>query len=95
MYNLNVQKRSVALEEERVGAVGEELAAKAARLDTRESELREANLDIQKKLHDAGEYNVGKYSFTPQHDYVMYMCIKLSVSTKCRLQTADYIQNPD
>ncbi|KAK2570162.1 hypothetical protein P5673_004924 [Acropora cervicornis] len=28
------------------------LAAKAARLDTRESELREANLDIQKKLDD-------------------------------------------
>lgn len=41
MYNLNVRKRSLALEEERVGAVGEELAAKAARLDTHESELRE------------------------------------------------------
>ena len=40
MYNLNVQKRSLALEEERVGAVGEELAAKAAHLDTRKSELR-------------------------------------------------------
>ena len=52
VYNLNVRKRSLALEEERVGAVGEELAAKAARLDTRESELREANLDIQKKLDD-------------------------------------------
>ena len=77
MYNLNVRKRSLALEEERVGAVGEELAAKAARLDTRESEFREANLDIQKKLDDTGEYSLGKYSFTSQHDYVMYRCINL------------------
>lgn len=77
VYNLNVRKRSLALEEERVGAVGEELAAKAARLDTREGELRDANLDIQKKLDDTGEYNEGKYSFTSQHDYVMYRCIYL------------------
>ena len=68
---------SLALEEERVGAVGEEAAAKAAHLDTHESVLREANLDIQKKLDDTGEYNVGKYSFTSQHDYVMYRCINL------------------
>ena len=60
VYNLNVQKRSLALEEERVGAVGKEIAAKAARLDTRKSELRKANLDIQKKLDDTGEYSVGK-----------------------------------
>ena len=46
------------LEKERVGAVGEELADKAACLDTRESELREANLDIQKKLDDTSGYNV-------------------------------------
>lgn len=52
MYNLNVRKRSLALEEERVGVVGEELAAKAARLDVRESELREGKLDMQKKLDD-------------------------------------------
>ena len=66
VYNLNVRKQSLALEEERIGAVGEQLAAKAAHLDNRESELREANLDIQKKLDDTGKY-VGKYSFTSQH----------------------------
>ncbi|PFX16926.1 hypothetical protein AWC38_SpisGene18777 [Stylophora pistillata] len=54
VYNLNVRKRSLALEEERVGAVAEELAAKAARLDVRESELREGKLDMQKKLDDTG-----------------------------------------
>ncbi|PFX16929.1 hypothetical protein AWC38_SpisGene18772 [Stylophora pistillata] len=52
MAILLVAMRSLALEEERVGAVGEELAAKAARLDVRESELREGNLDMQKKLDD-------------------------------------------
>ena len=37
VYKLNVRKRSLTEEEERVG---EELAAKAARLDTLETELR-------------------------------------------------------
>ncbi|XP_022804266.1 uncharacterized protein LOC111341543 [Stylophora pistillata] len=55
VYNLNVRKRSLALEEERVGAVAEELAAKAARLDVRESELREGKLDMQKKLDDTDD----------------------------------------
>lgn len=44
---------------------------------THESELREANLDMQKKLDDTGEYNVGIYSFTSQHDHEMYRCINL------------------
>lgn len=77
VYNLNVRKRSLALEEERVGAVGEELAAKAARLDVRESELREGKLDMQKKLDDTGEYKIGKYQFTSQQDNVMNMGIIL------------------
>ena len=54
----------MTLKEERVGAVGEELVTQTARLDIRESELGKTNSDIQKKLDNAGEYNVGKYLFT-------------------------------
>ena len=51
VYNLNVRKRSLLLEEK-------QLSAKAARLDTLESELREDNSEMQNKLNDAGEYFV-------------------------------------
>lgn len=45
MYKLNVRKRSLIDEEERVG---EELAAKAARLDTLKTELKDANVAMLK-----------------------------------------------
>ncbi|XP_078361840.1 uncharacterized protein LOC144646172 [Oculina patagonica] len=48
VYKLNVRKRSLVEEEERVG---QELAAKAARLDTLETELKDANADMLREMH--------------------------------------------